>query len=72
MVSLLAFRGLVFFDFEVGSAGLPAFRDFNQDSGDESLQRVFAWEDSDDPGAAFDLVIEVLTAVGGAHFTPMI
>jgi len=60
---------LLFFGFglEVDFARFPFLGDLDDDTGHQAQQRELVGEESDDPGAAFDLRVECLAHVGGAQ-----
>ena len=52
---------------EVGFAGFPFLRGLHQDGCYEAKDGVFVREKAGHAGAAFDLVVEILTHVRGAQ-----
>ena len=48
--------------------GFPVIADVAEQSGDEAKEGFRVWEDASDAGAAFDLLVDAFSGVGGAAF----
>ena len=49
-------------------SALPGVADFTKALGDQAQQPSNIWKDSDDSGPSFELLIDSLDHVAGAHF----
>ena len=52
---------------EVDFSAFPRVADFTKARGDYASQRSNIWKDSDHSGSSFELLIDSLDHVGGAH-----
>ncbi len=57
---------------EVDFAALPGVADFARASRDQAQQGSDIWKDVDDAGSAFELLVNPLDHIAGAHFHPML